>query len=1031
MKSFLGLKAKAQTAIQEQFDRAQNKHRPTFGLQPGQEQLETSSGGGSDSRPASSESASSQAEKKAAVDPIIQQLLKNARSETVRQEFLSMPQGDYTSQHSVEVLVGTYNVNGRRPPADLDLRPWLDMSNHPADIVAVGFQEVVPLNAGNVVMGGGLEAGSVWDMHIDRALNNPVSSPGKPDSGTSAHMPPGSSNGKLTTDDSADSGDDEEAEEQKSAAAPAELASKATSTALPAGSDAANVFVQVAARQMVGVYLSLWVRRGILPHVRGVQVMSVGTGMMGYLGNKGAVAARLRVYDSGVCFVCSHLSSGENEGDELKRNYDYSEIVRRGQFPSDSAVLDPEASLAGTEGGPQASGDGRSTGQWGGQRGLLDNEHAIWMGDLNYRLTISDDKARSLIKDTQLDQLLEADELINMVHNSRAFSGWTEGRITFPPTFKFKRGTSQYLGMDDDDESEQAERLGPAASPDKAQTLPQKEKKRTPAWTDRVLFKSPAGAAKQTQYSSANLQVSDHKPVFSKLTLTVREYVRDVVEAAVDTARRTVDAREMAAMPRCELEPTSAEIGEAFYSREKKIHLILRNIGQVTANFQFMPLPGAMFGDDRDKNFRTAPRWATIEPEQGVLEPGSGQEVLLTIWINGGLKGTAQLAALKQDCKLEAILVLRIQDGNDIFVSVAGKYHPSFFGVSLQRLSTLPRPLVPSAGQVTHQDSGLRISTARGTEHADKEQGEEQPGSEAFYSPSASQDASPASSSHHSPDHSDTHNHLQRHQASHPTHPTQPLIADAPSSQQPGSDQQDDPAHLMPSQPAAADSAYGSSVASHVPPEIRAITAYLRDKGRLRTPGLFVNSADAAMLWAMHHPQEMGSSDSSREAKNGCALAVKQVREALDRGQQVPTTASAHDVAATLLAFFASLPSPFMPPAAAQVCDVCVPSGSAASSLLADSLSPVEWAVFRHISELLQEVLSEDNSAANTLTSAGLAALFAESWFPSATPGYGAAGQNLKPEDVAELQRMAENVSLIADRRAAFIALFLEADEST
>ena len=65
---------------------------------------------------------------------------------------------------------------------------------------------------------------------------------------------------------------------------------------------------------------------------------------------------------------------------------------------------------------------------------------------------------------------------------------------------------------------------------------------------------------------------------------------------------------------------------------------------------------------------------------------------------------------------------------------------------------------------------------------------------------------------------------------------------------------------------------------------------------------------------------------------------------------QIPASNSAHDVAATLLAFFASLPTPFMPPAAAQVCDVCVPSASAASSLLADSLSPVEWAVFRHIS---------------------------------------------------------------------------------
>lgn len=38
---------------------------------------------------------------------------------------------------------------------------------------------------------------------------------------------------------------------------------------------------------MVGVYLSVWVRAGLLPHIRGVQATSVGTGIMGYLGNKG------------------------------------------------------------------------------------------------------------------------------------------------------------------------------------------------------------------------------------------------------------------------------------------------------------------------------------------------------------------------------------------------------------------------------------------------------------------------------------------------------------------------------------------------------------------------------------------------------------------------------------------------------------------------------------------------------------------------------------------------------------------------
>ena len=55
---------------------------------------------------------------------------------------------------------------------------------------------------------------------------------------------------------------------------------------------------------------------------------------------------------------------------------------------------------------------------------------------------------------------------------------------------------------------------------------------------------------------------------------------------------------------------------------------------------------------------------------------------------------------------------------------------------------------------------------------------------------------------------------------------------------------------------------------------------------------------------------------------------------------------------------------------------------------LAHQLNPVLLAA-----ELLQEALSTNIAAANGLTSSGLAALFAEAWFPSLTPGYGAAGQ--------------------------------------
>jgi hypothetical protein len=42
-------------------------------------------------------------------------------------------------------------------------------------------------------------------------------------------------------------------------------------------------------------------------------------------------------------------------------------------------------------------------------------------------------------------------------------------------------------------------------------------------------------------------------------------------------------------------------------------------------------------------------------------------------------------------CKLEAVMVLRIQDGNDIFLAASGAYAPSFFGLSLSTLADLQR----------------------------------------------------------------------------------------------------------------------------------------------------------------------------------------------------------------------------------------------------------------------------------------------------------------------------------------------------
>ena len=48
---------------------------------------------------------------------------------------------------------------------------------------------------------------------------------------------------------------------------------------------------------------------------------------------QGCIAMSMSLHRTSFCFVCSHLTSGEKEGDELKRNADVSEILKSTQFP--------------------------------------------------------------------------------------------------------------------------------------------------------------------------------------------------------------------------------------------------------------------------------------------------------------------------------------------------------------------------------------------------------------------------------------------------------------------------------------------------------------------------------------------------------------------------------------------------------------------------------------------------------------------------------------------------------------------------
>jgi hypothetical protein len=125
----------------------------------------------------------------------------------------------------------------------------------------------------------------------------------------------------------------------------------------------------VASKQMVGIFVTVWARSVLRRHVRHPGVSCVGAGVLGRLGNKvskrrrdgtaitradtrrhshdgvharvqGAVSVRFLLHGTSFCFVCCHLASGGEEGDALLRNADAADILARTSFHG--AALSPE-----------------------------------------------------------------------------------------------------------------------------------------------------------------------------------------------------------------------------------------------------------------------------------------------------------------------------------------------------------------------------------------------------------------------------------------------------------------------------------------------------------------------------------------------------------------------------------------------------------------------------------------------------------------------------------------------------------------
>lgn len=68
----------------------------------------------------------------------------------------------------------------------------------------------------------------------------------------------------------------------------------------------------------------------------------------------------------------------------------------------------------------------------------------IWLGDFNYRIGLSSERARALVKKRDIETLYENDQLNLQMVAGLSFPFYSEARITFMPTYKFDIGTDDY-----------------------------------------------------------------------------------------------------------------------------------------------------------------------------------------------------------------------------------------------------------------------------------------------------------------------------------------------------------------------------------------------------------------------------------------------------------------------------------------------------------------------------------------------------------------------------------------------------------
>ncbi|CAH1438267.1 unnamed protein product [Lactuca virosa] len=384
--------------------------------------------------------------------------------------------------------------------------------------------------------------------------------------------------------------------------------------------DEGSSFYRVGSRQLAGMLIGVWVRNSIRSNVGDVELAAVPCGFGNAIGNKGGVGLRMRIYGRIICFVNCHFAAHLDAVN--RRNADFDHVYKTMSFTRPSNLLNTTSAAGVTSMVRIANAMGSLSVDESPE--LSEADMVVFLGDFNYRLDdISYDEARDFISQRSFDWLREKDQLHMEMKAGSVFQGMREAVITFPPTYKFERHQPGLAGYDSG------------------------EKKRIPAWCDRILYRDSRLDSSDTcnlncpvvssvlQYEACmDVTDSDHKPVrciFNVEVARVDEPKRRKIFGEIIKSNKKIRniLKEQNNVPDAIMSTNNIILQDD----DKSILRITNKCGEDKALFrvicegQCTIKDGKQESDHQPRGSFGFPRWLEVKPTSGIIEPNHIAEI--------------------------------------------------------------------------------------------------------------------------------------------------------------------------------------------------------------------------------------------------------------------------------------------------------------------------------------------------------------------------------------------------------------------